>query len=171
LSPGQGGPPGGGDEHQYWDRPGGRWDLGRDDPRLVLARARTALFVMIGVIALLWLIQLANWADRYQLTFDFGIRPRDFTGLPDIVTAPFLHVSWAHIEGNSGPLFIFGFLAAYRGVAKFLWVTAVVVLTSGWLPGSPGPRARLAPELAEWSSATSATSWSAGSLTGTQSTC
>jgi membrane associated rhomboid family serine protease len=122
--------------------PGSRWDLSPDDdPRLVLARARTALFLMVGVLALLWIIQLANWANRYQLTFDFGIRPRDLAALPDIVTTPFLHVSWAHIEGNSGPLFIFGFLAAYRGVAKFLWVTAVVVLTSGlaaWLTGTAG---------------------------------
>ena len=116
------------------------WKLG-DDPAAVLDGARRALYVMAGVLALLWIIQLANWANRYQLTFDFGIRPRDLAALPDIVTAPFLHVSWAHIEGNSGPLFIFGFLAAYRGVARFLWVTAVVVLTSGlaaWLTGTAG---------------------------------
>ena len=52
-------------------------------------------------------------------------------GLPDIITAPFLHFSWAHIESNSGPLFIFGFLAAYRGVGKFVALTGLVVLTSG----------------------------------------
>ena len=60
--------------------------------------------------------------------------------LPDIITAPFLHFSWAHIEGNSGPLFIFGFLAAYRGVAKFAGVTALVVVISGlaaWFAESP----------------------------------
>jgi membrane associated rhomboid family serine protease len=56
--------------------------------------------------------------------------------LPEIFTAPFLHFSWDHIEGNSGPLFVFGFLAAYRGVVKFLGVTLLVVITSGvavWL--------------------------------------
>ena len=47
------------------------------------------------------------------------------------MSAPFLHFSWAHIEGNSGPLFIFGFLAAYRGVRKFIGVTILVVLVSG----------------------------------------
>jgi membrane associated rhomboid family serine protease len=59
--------------------------------------------------------------------------------LPYILTAPFLHFSWAHIEGNSGPLFIFGFIAAYRGIRKFLGVTALIVLTSGlaaWLTES-----------------------------------
>src|SRR5580692_2544927 len=116
------------------------WDLG-DDPAQVLAGARRALFIMVGVLAVLWLIQVVNWADHYNLTQQYGIRGRDLASLPDIITAPFLHFSWAHIEGNSGPLFIFGFLAAYRGAAKFAWVTALVVLTSGlaaWFTESPG---------------------------------
>ena len=114
-------------------------DLG-DDPARVLAGARRALFIMVGVLAVLWLIQIANWADHYNLTADYGIRGRDLASLPDIITAPFLHFSWAHIEGNSGPLFIFGFLAAYRGVATFAWVSALVVVTSGlaaWFSESP----------------------------------
>jgi membrane associated rhomboid family serine protease len=109
----------------------GRWDLAAGDAESVLAEARKAFFVMAGVLAVLWIIQIANWADHYQLTYTYGIRPRDITSLPNILTAPFLHFSWAHIEGNSGPLFIFGFLAAYRGVKKFIGVTVLVVLTSG----------------------------------------
>jgi membrane associated rhomboid family serine protease len=109
----------------------GRWDLAAGDAESVLAEARKAFFVMAGVLAVLWIIQIANWADHYQLTYTYGIRPRDVTSLPNILTAPFLHFSWAHIEGNSGPLFIFGFLAAYRGVKKFIGVTVLVVLTSG----------------------------------------
>ena len=124
-------------------RPAGwrAWDLGTGDAETVLAEARQALFVMVGFIALIWVIQIANWADHYSLTFEYGIRPRDPGSLPYILTAPFLHFSWAHIEGNSGPLFIFGFLAAYRGVTKFLGVTVLVILTSGlgaWLSESHG---------------------------------
>ena len=117
------------------------WDLGTGDAATVVAEARRALFVMVGFLALIWIIQIANWADQYRLTVDYGIRAHDIGSLPDIVSAPFLHFSWAHIEGNSGPLFIFGFLAAYRGVAKFLGVTAVVILASGlgaWLTESAG---------------------------------
>jgi membrane associated rhomboid family serine protease len=119
----------------------GMWELGAGDAETVLAEARKALFVMVGLLAVLWIIQIVNWADHYQLTLDYGIRPRDVASLPDILTAPFLHFSWAHIEGNSGPLFIFGFLAAYRGVAKFAAVTVLVILTSGlgaWLAESSG---------------------------------
>ena len=117
------------------------WDVGAGSAETVLAEARKALFVMVGFLALLWVIQIANWADHYQLTYSYGIRPRDAASLPDILTAPFLHFSWAHIEGNSGPLFIFGFLAAYRGVTKFLGLTVLVILTSGlgaWIFESPG---------------------------------
>ena len=114
----------------------GRWDLAGGDAESVLAEARKAFFVMAGFLAVIWILQIANWADHYQITLDYGIRPRDVASLPEVLSAPFLHFSWAHIEGNSGPLFIFGFLAAYRGVRKFIWVTILIILTSGlaaWL--------------------------------------
>jgi membrane associated rhomboid family serine protease len=109
----------------------GFWQLGTGDAEAVLAEARKALFVMVAFLAILWIVQIANWADHYQLSFEYGIKPHDAGSLPDIFSAPFLHFSWAHIEGNSGPLFIFGFLAAYRGVTKFLALTLVVAITSG----------------------------------------
>ena len=117
------------------------WTLGTSDAESVLAEARKALFVMVAFLAVLWIVQLINVADHYQLTNDYGIRPRDLASLPDIVTAPFLHVSFTHIEGNSGPLFIFGFLAAYRGVVRFLGLTSLVIVVSGlaaWFFASPG---------------------------------
>jgi membrane associated rhomboid family serine protease len=107
------------------------WALGTSDAESVVAEARKALFVMVAFLAILWIIQLANVLEHYQLTSSYGIRPRDVSSLPDIITAPFLHVSWTHIESNSGPLFIFGFLAAYRGVVRFLGLTALVIVGSG----------------------------------------
>jgi membrane associated rhomboid family serine protease len=98
--------------------------------------ARKAFFLMVGFIALIWILQLFNWADHYRLDASYGILPRSIGHVGDIFTAPFLHFSWDHIEGNSGPLFVFGLLAAYRGVVKFLGVTLVVAVTSGlavWL--------------------------------------
>src|SRR5215472_16771639 len=115
---------------------GGRWDLADGDAETVLAEARKAFFVMAGFLAVIWVLQIANWAGHYRITLDYGIRPRDIASLPDVISAPFLHFSWAHIEGNSGPLFIFGFLAAYRGVRKFIFVTFLIIVTSGlaaWL--------------------------------------
>lgn len=111
---------------------GGRWDLAGGDAESVLAEARKAFFIMAGFLAVIWVLQIANWADHYRITLDYGIRPRDIAGLPQVISAPFLHFSWAHIEGNSGPLFIFGFLAAYRGVMRFLGLTLLVIVVSGF---------------------------------------
>ena len=101
-----------------------------------LSEARKAFFLMVGFIAVIWIIQIANSLGRYGFDTHYGIIPRDGLRLPDVFIAPLLHGSWSHIEANSGPLFVFGFLAAYRGVLKFLGVTVVVAITSGiavWL--------------------------------------
>src|SRR5438034_8896376 len=101
-----------------------------------VAEARKAFFLMVGFIALIWVLQIFNWADHYRLDYDYGILPRSVGRLSQIFSAPFLHFSWDHIEGNSGPLFVFGLLAAYRGVTRFLGVTLLVAVTSGlavWL--------------------------------------
>jgi membrane associated rhomboid family serine protease len=116
------------------------WTLGTEDAESLVAEARKALFVMVGILAILWIIQLVNFANHYSLDA-YGIIPHDVHSLPYVLTAPFLHVSWTHIESNSGPLFIFGFLAAYRGVGRFCWLTGLVILTSGlaeWVFGTPG---------------------------------
>jgi membrane associated rhomboid family serine protease len=118
------------------------WTTGTGDAESMLAEARKALFVMVGFLALLWIIQLVNVAEGHDhLVYEFGIRPRSIPSLADILTAPFVHLSWTHIEANSGPLFIFGFLAAYRGVVRFLGLTVLVILTSGltdWLTAPSG---------------------------------
>ena len=100
-----------------------------------LAKARDALLVMVGLLVLLWTVQAVNWADSYRLN-TLGIQSHKFAHLAGIFAAPFLHVSWQHIESNTVPLFVLGFLAAYRDVIKFLRVTLIVVIASGlvvWL--------------------------------------
>jgi membrane associated rhomboid family serine protease len=103
-----------------------------------MQRAGITVGVIFGVI---WLVQLVNAADSFGLNNLFGIDPRVVDRLPDIFTAPFLHESWAHIEGNSIPLLILGFLAAYRGLVKFAWVTVSIIVGAGlfvWLTGPTG---------------------------------
>jgi membrane associated rhomboid family serine protease len=95
-------------------------------------KVRDALVVMVSFLALIWILQVVNWADGYRLDADFAILPHHVSRLPDIFTAPFLHFSWQHIEGNSVPLFVLGFLAAYRGLVKFLLVTFIVAVISGF---------------------------------------
>jgi membrane associated rhomboid family serine protease len=98
---------------------------------MTVHKLRDAVVVMAGFLALIWALQVFNWADGYRLDADFAIVPMHLTRLPDIFAAPFLHFSWQHIEGNSLPLFVLGVLAAYRSVARFLVVSVIVLVTSG----------------------------------------
>ncbi|MEV6180314.1 rhomboid family intramembrane serine protease [Streptomyces sp. NPDC052015] len=100
-------------------------------PEQMIAEARKAFFVMFAFVAFVWLVQLANVAAEYDLSRDYGVVSREPGALPHVLSAPFLHWNWAHIESNSGPLFVFGFLAAYRGVARFLALSLLVAVTSG----------------------------------------
>jgi membrane associated rhomboid family serine protease len=99
-------------------------------------KVRDAFILVGGFVALIWVLQVFNWADGYRLDVDYGIMPHQVSRLPDIFVAPFLHFSWQHIEGNTVPLFVLGVLAAYRGISKFLLVTLIVTVVSGlavWL--------------------------------------
>ncbi|MGW4381058.1 rhomboid family intramembrane serine protease [Kitasatospora sp. NPDC004531] len=106
------------------------------DPAQLIAEARRAFFTVFGFLCMIWAVQVANWAMDGQIALQHGIVSRQVDSLPSLLAAPFLHLNWQHLEGNSGPLFVFGFLAAYRGVRKFLGLTALLVVTSGmsvWL--------------------------------------
>jgi len=99
-------------------------------------KVRDALVLMGGFLALIWVLQVFNWADGYRFNGMFAIYPHAVGRLPDIFTAPFLHLSWQHIESNTVPLFVLGVLAAYRGISKFLLVTLIAGVASGlavWL--------------------------------------
>ncbi|MGW4525721.1 rhomboid family intramembrane serine protease [Amycolatopsis sp. NPDC004378] len=103
----------------------------RSEAEMMIAEAKKAFWVMVGLLALLWAIQIVNAIGGYDLSREFGIETRDPASLPEIFTAPLLHYGWDHIEANSGPLFVFGFLAAYRGVKKWLGVSLLIVVASG----------------------------------------
>lgn len=94
-----------------------------------------AALVVAGFTGLLWLIEAVDVTLGHRLD-DGGISPRDPYELPDIVTAPLLHADFEHLAANTMPLLVLGFLAALRGLARFLAVSAVIVAVSGlgvWL--------------------------------------
>jgi membrane associated rhomboid family serine protease len=96
-----------------------------------LRRLRDALVLMAGFVALIWVLQVFNWADGGRLDTEYGILPQHVSRLPEIFSAPFLHFSWQHIEGNTVPLFVLGVLAAYRSISRFLLMSLIVAVTSG----------------------------------------
>ncbi|MFI2607826.1 rhomboid family intramembrane serine protease [Kitasatospora sp. NPDC018619] len=107
----------------------------------LLSDSRDALFAMLGVQAVLWSVQVVNWLGDYGLSRQLGLRSERIGDLPEMFTMPFLHFGWDHIEANSWPLFVLGFLSAYRGMRKFLLASLVIMVSGGltvWLLESPG---------------------------------
>ncbi|MET9291571.1 rhomboid family intramembrane serine protease [Streptomyces sp. NPDC003077] len=104
------------------------------------ARVGPALFLMLGWVALLWLLEGVDQASGHALD-SFGIQPRTLGELPDILPAAFIHFGFDHLAANTLPLLVLGFLAALRsGIARFLGVTLLIVVTSGlgvWLTAAP----------------------------------
>ena len=103
------------------------------------SRPLVAAQVIVGFVALLYLVELVDTLDRNRLD-GYGIRPREVDGLDGIVFAPLLHHGWGHLVANTVPLLVFGFLILLAGVARWAAVTAVVWLVGGvgtWLTGQP----------------------------------
>jgi membrane associated rhomboid family serine protease len=98
-------------------------------------RAKAAAKLMVGWVALLWLLEVIDVTTGHALD-DFGIVPRRASELVDVVPAAFVHFGFAHVASNSVPLLVLGFLVALSGLRRLLGVAAVIILVSGlgvWL--------------------------------------
>lgn len=99
------------------------------------ANFRLAAKIALGFVALLWLIQLLNGGLDLELQ-RFGVRPREFAGLPGILLAPLLHGGFAHLVTNSLPLLVLGTGMLYLYPNSALKVLPAVYLGPGiavWL--------------------------------------
>ncbi|WP_019632162.1 rhomboid family intramembrane serine protease [Actinomadura atramentaria] len=94
------------------------------------ARAVTAAVLVLAVTAGMWVLELVDAVTDHSLD-RYGIQPRDVGDLPDIFSAPFLHGGFDHLAGNTVPFVVLGFLAAWRGIAKFLWMSLIVIVVGG----------------------------------------
>lgn len=107
-----------------------RRDGARTEPPLDPTSWSGALIIMLGVAAVLWIVQGINSAHRLT---QYGLRPRDAVGLRGVVTEPFLHSGWHHLFSNTVPLIAIGWVLLLAGVRTWLIVTAFVVLVGGLL--------------------------------------
>ena len=100
-----------------------------------------AFVVSLGFVAVLWVVEIADAVTPRQSLDRFGIEPRSEDGLVGIALAPFLHGSFAHLEANSVPLLILGFLVATVSTARYVAVLAWSWVVSGvgvWLVAPAG---------------------------------
>jgi membrane associated rhomboid family serine protease len=90
-----------------------------------------AFFVTLVLLGACWAVEVVNYNGESALDNRYGIQAHDTDTLWHIFTAPFLHANLDHLMANSVPLAIFAFLAALRGVARFVAVSVIVMVASG----------------------------------------
>lgn len=104
------------------------------------AEAAAGLQLLVVVVAVMWVIELINTLDSNRLDRD-GIWPRNLGRLWGVLTAPFLHASFAHLIANTIPFVFMGAIVALRGAARFALVTGIVIVAGGvgtWLIAPAG---------------------------------
>ncbi|MET8830803.1 rhomboid family intramembrane serine protease [Streptomyces sp. NPDC004610] len=113
-------------------QPGGRRGGG--------ARAWAAARLVLGLVALLWLLEVVDVLTGHELD-GFGIVPRTPSELIDVIPASFIHFGFGHLMANTVPLLVLGFLAALGGIRRFLLVSALIIVADGvgvWLVAPSG---------------------------------
>ncbi len=110
-------------------------------PTRLSQNRREGIQLMLGIVALMWLVEAINALDGYRLSAD-GIYPRNVDRLWGIFTAPFLHANfYPHLLDNTIPLLFMGLIIALRGAGRVALVTAIVIVLGGlgtWLIAPAG---------------------------------
>lgn len=105
------------------------------------SRLRQAALVVGGLVAALWLIEIADRLLFSDALERHGIAPRRLDGLEGILLAPLLHDDFGHLLANTIPLLVLGGLVMVYGLNRFVAATAVIVLGAGtamWLLARSG---------------------------------
>ncbi|HEV7933741.1 MAG TPA: rhomboid family intramembrane serine protease [Actinomadura sp.] len=100
-------------------------------------RAVSAFALTVLMLTVMWVLEVIDYLLDGRLD-QYGVRAHDAGELPQIFSAPFLHVGFGHLMANSIPFLVLGFLAAARGLSKFVVMNLMVVVVAGmgvWLTG------------------------------------
>jgi membrane associated rhomboid family serine protease len=103
--------------------------------RTVPPRPGWAALIMLLMLAGMWILELLDQLSGNQLD-QLGIHAREIDGMPEILTAPFLHAGWDHLMSNSLPFLVLGFLVLLSGLARWLVSSLIIIVISGmtaWL--------------------------------------
>jgi membrane associated rhomboid family serine protease len=105
----------------------------------LLSGAVGSAILMILLVSAMWAVEIVDYVEDGRLD-RYGILAHEPDGLAGIFLAPFLHAGFAHLMANSLPLLILGFLAAIRGIGRFLGASLIIVVVSGlgvWFTSPP----------------------------------
>jgi len=120
--------------------------MSRDEGGSIAQEIKAQVLILGGFVGLMWILEIIDaplggagrWCGGLN---QFGIFPRQISGLRGILFAPFLHGGFAHLIANTVPFVTLGWLVMLRRTADFWVVTVIAMLIGGlgtWLFGTPG---------------------------------
>ncbi len=110
--------------------------MSRHSAKAIARELKSQIFVLGGLVALMWVIEILDLQFFGRKLDAYGILPRSFIGLRGILFAPFLHGGLAHLAANTVPFLTLGWLIMLRETSEFFVVSAIAMLVSGlgvWL--------------------------------------
>jgi len=88
--------------------------------------------LLMGITLCLWVITIIDQnTPDWNLTINYGIKPKIATGILGIFTAPFIHINYPHLIGNTLPFMVLGGMVLFSGRRKFIFTSILSALISG----------------------------------------
>lgn len=100
-------------------------EVAQRDPRT------NGLLLVAAMAALMWIVEVIDAIANHRLD-QYGIVPRQISGLDGVLFSPFLHSGFGHLISNTIPFLILGFVIALSGAIRVLQVTVIVGLVAGF---------------------------------------
>ncbi len=103
----------------------------------IIIKLDKKLQILTWLVLMMLAIHIVNSILQGRLG-EFGVLPGEMRSLPYIITAPFIHGSWAHLLSNLVGLVIFSGLCLLRGIPFYLKSSLLIILLTGilvWLFG------------------------------------
>src|SRR3954447_16589323 len=92
---------------------------------------RQGLLVVGAMAVVMWVLEIIDQVGNANLD-QYGIKPHAVDGLfPGLVSAPFLHAGFGHLEGNTVPFLLLGGAIALSGLRRVVLATAIIALVAG----------------------------------------
>ena len=98
--------------------------------------------LLLGITLCLWVITIIDQnTPNWNLTLNYGIRPKILSGILGIFTAPLIHINYSHLIGNTLPFMALAGMVLMNGRRKFIFTSIFSALFAGigiWVFGAAG---------------------------------
>jgi membrane associated rhomboid family serine protease len=98
----------------------------------IVSTVKSQVLILGTLVAIMWGIEILDVSVFRHELGSLGILPRNPIGLRGILFAPFLHGSFAHLEANTVPFLILGWLIMSESIAHFAIVSIICMVVGGF---------------------------------------